>query len=133
MRKRWKIAAVAAGIAALVGCAWGLKSLYDEWYLSKVRVVSVDWRHESIWFMRASFVLENDNPFDVTDIEVLCRHTDEAGKEIDQNRRTLARVVPAQGKLDVSEYNMGFMHVGARGSTCRVTNYRKGSVPTPIE
>lgn len=133
MRKRWRVVVAAAGVSVLAGTGWGLKTLYDEWYLSKVRVVSVEWRHESIWFMRASFVLANDNPFDVTDIEVLCRHTDESGKEIDQNRRTLAEVVPAEGRLSVAEYNMGFMSVHARGTTCRVTNYRKGSVPTPKE
>lgn len=133
MRARWRIAAVTTGVAVLAGAACGVKALYDEWYLSKVWVVSVDWRHESVWFMRASFVLANDNPFDVTDIAVLCRHTDEAGKEIDQNRRTLARVVPGNGTLAVPEYNMGFMHVEARGTTCRVIGYREGSTPTPVE
>jgi hypothetical protein len=88
-----------------------------------VQIINFTWRKTGFDnIMEASFTLKSNLPFTVKDIEVLCSHSAPSGTVIDNNRRTIFEILPAQGTLRINDFNMGFIHSQAQRSGCRVTS-----------
>jgi hypothetical protein len=75
--------------------------------------------------MMASFVVHNDNPIALRDIEVTCLSTGPSGSVIDTNARTVFEVVRQRSYLQVDKMNMGFIRTQTTDTNCRVTGFAK--------
>jgi hypothetical protein len=72
--------------------------------------------------MEARFVIYNDNPVPVKDIEITCEHTANSGTKIDSNTRTIYERIEKRSYYAVPKMNMGFIHSAVARSSCTVTN-----------
>ena len=86
-----------------------------------VRIAAFDWS-KAIEDMQANFTLASALPFAVTDVEVVCTHFARSGVEVASSRRTIETVLPAHGRLEVREFDMGTIHAQASSSGCRVVS-----------
>ena len=86
-----------------------------------VRIAAFDWS-KGIEDMQANFTLASALPFPVTDVEVVCTHFARSGVEVASARRTIRTVLPAHGRLEVREFDMGTIHAQASSSGCRVVS-----------
>jgi hypothetical protein len=86
-----------------------------------VRIAAFDW-FKSIEDMQANFTLASALPFAVTNVEVVCTHFARSGVEVASARRTIATVLPAHGRLEVKDFDMGTIHAQASSSGCRVVS-----------
>ena len=75
--------------------------------------------------MTATFVIYNQNKFEVKDITVTCKHAANSGTKIDSNKRTVYERINANGYHSVVNLNMGFIHSAATSSTCQVTDFSR--------
>jgi hypothetical protein len=88
-----------------------------------VRIAAFDWSKavpEDV--MQANLTIESALPFALKAVEVACAQFARTGVEIDVRRRTIADVVPAGGRLQVSALNLGPVHPQAGSSGCRIVS-----------
>ena len=64
----------------------------------------------------------NDAPFPIKDFSIDCDHYAPSGTKIDSNDRTVYEVVPASGKFQLRNFNMGFIASQAASTSCQVTD-----------
>jgi hypothetical protein len=94
--------------------------------LANFRIRSFSWQKEGFGaIMMATFVLHNDNPMPVKDIEVTCSSSGPSGSIIDTNSRTVFDVVRQNSFLQVDKINMGFVRSEAVETRCQVTGFSK--------
>ena len=74
--------------------------------------------------MIANFTIENPSKYPVKDIEITCTHFAKSGTKIDSNTRVIYDVIPPDGKKVFKNFNMGFIHSQAEGSSCKVTDLK---------
>ena len=86
-----------------------------------VRIAAFDWS-KGIEDMQANFTLASALPFPVTDVEVVCTHFARSGVEVASARRTIETILPAHGRLEVRDFDMGTIHAQASSSGCRVVS-----------
>jgi hypothetical protein len=86
-----------------------------------VRIAAFDWS-KAIEDMQVNFTLASALPFAVKDVEVVCTHFARSGVEVASSRRTIETVLPAHGRLEVREFDMGTIHAQASSSGCRVVS-----------
>ena len=65
--------------------------------------------------------IKNPLEYTVKDIEITCTHYANSGTKIDSNTRTIYEQIPANGSLNLDDFNMGFIHTQATKSGCNVT------------
>lgn len=70
--------------------------------------------------MDATFIITNNNSFQIKDIEIECQHYAKSGTIIDSNKRTIFDVVPANSKKIFDNFNMGFVHIQAASTSCHI-------------
>jgi hypothetical protein len=94
--------------------------------LANFRIRSLSWHKDGFGtVMMASFVLQNDNPMPLKDIEVTCASSGPSGSTIDTNARTVFDVVRQKSYLEVDKINMGFIRTEAVDTKCRVTGFAR--------
>lgn len=92
--------------------------------LAKLRVSGFSWEKKGFGsLMSATFVLHNDSPVSVKDIQVKCSHSANSGTVIDSNTRTVYEVVPSRSYHSVVNIDMGFIHSEIVQSKCCVVSY----------
>lgn len=74
--------------------------------------------------MEATFIVENNNDFQIKDIEIECQHYAKSGTAIDNNKRTIFDVVPANSKKVFANFNMGFLHSQSVSTSCHITKIK---------
>jgi hypothetical protein len=87
-----------------------------------VRIAAFDWSKARIEDMQANFTLASALPFAVKQVEVVCTHFARSGVEVASARRTIETLLPAHGRLEVRELDMGTIHAQASSSGCRVVS-----------
>jgi hypothetical protein len=87
-----------------------------------VRIAAFDWSKARIEDMQANFTLASALPFAVKQVEVVCTHFARSGVEVASARRTIETVLPAHGRLEVRDFDMGTIHAQASSSGCRVVS-----------
>ena len=93
--------------------------------LRKIRIENFNWYKDGFGkIMLADFVFKNDNDFPVKDLTVECIHSAPSGTKIDENTRTIYKVVPAHGSKRIPKFNMRFIHSQAERSSCHITDYQ---------
>src|SRR5947209_309042 len=65
-------------------------------------IITIDRDRELI----ATFVIRNDNGFDIKDTEIVCTHFGISGTQIDSNTRTIYELVPARSWRQVRDIKM---------------------------
>lgn len=94
--------------------------------LDRIRLSGVRWEKDGFGsIMNATFVINNDNPFAIKDVEVTCVHTSKTGTVIDRNTRTVYEMISARGYQSVVEMNMGFIHSAAKATHCKATDFTR--------
>ena len=93
-----------------------------------VRIAAFDWS-KAIEDMQVNFTLASALPFAVKDVEVVCTHFARSGIEVASARRTIETVLPAHGRLEVREFDMGTIHAQASSSGCRVVSVSPAEAP----
>jgi hypothetical protein len=94
--------------------------------LANFRIRSLSWQKSGFgMFMKASFVIHNDNPMPLKDIEVTCSSSGPSGSIIDTNSRPVFDVVRQKSYLQVDNMDMGFIRSEAVETKCRVTGFSK--------
>jgi hypothetical protein len=94
--------------------------------LANFRIRGVSWSKEGFGMvMKASFLIHNDNPMPLKDIEVTCSSSANSGSTIDKNTRTIFDVVKQNSYLQVDNLNMGFIRSEINDTDCRVTGFSK--------
>jgi hypothetical protein len=94
--------------------------------LANFRIRAFSWEKDGFGsIMMARFILHNDNPMPLKDIEVTCSSSGPSGSIIDTNSRTVFDVVRQKSFLEVDKINMGFIRSEAVETKCRVTNFSK--------
>jgi hypothetical protein len=87
-----------------------------------VRIAAFSWSKARIEDMEASLTLESALPFALQEIEVECTHYAHSGIELASARRTIHTVLPAGGRIEVRELDMGLIHAQAASSGCQVVS-----------
>jgi hypothetical protein len=87
-----------------------------------VRIAAFDWSKARIDDMQANFTIASALPFAVTDVEVVCTHFARSGVEVATARRTIRTLLPAHGRLEVRDLDMGTIHAQASSSGCRIVS-----------
>ena len=73
--------------------------------------------------MVASFVISNNNPAPIKDVQVTCVHAADSGTVIDRNTRTIFERIESGSYFYVHDLNMGFIHSQAVRSRCYVSDF----------
>ena len=88
-----------------------------------VRIAAFDWsKAVPEVCMQANLTIESALPFALKVIEIACEQFARSGIEIDRRRRTIAEVVPARGRLQVTALDLGPIHPQACSSSCRIVS-----------
>ena len=74
--------------------------------------------------MEATFIITNNNSFQIKDIEIECQHYAKSGTTIDSNKGAIFDVVPANSKKVFANFNMGFVHTQAVSTSCYITKIK---------
>jgi hypothetical protein len=94
--------------------------------LANFRIRSFAWQKSGFGaIMMARFIIHNDNPMPLKDIEVTCSSSGPSGSIIDTNSRTVFEVVGQKSFLQIDEMNMGFIRSEAIDSKCHVTGFSR--------
>jgi hypothetical protein len=98
--------------------------LTKEQKLANVRVENFSWKKgRSEPVMIARYVIYNDNPFPIKDVEMTCVHMSDNGTVIDTDRRTVAQLgkktCAAVAHMDM----VGSINSQAKWATCVVTGF----------
>jgi len=72
--------------------------------------------------MEADFTIQNPTQYMIKDMEITCTHFAKSGTEIDSNTRTIYDTVPAKGKKVIKNFTMGFIHIQASSSSCKIAD-----------
>lgn len=92
--------------------------------LANFRIRALSWHKDGFGtVMMASFVVHNDNPMPVRDIEITCGSSGPSGSLIDKNTRTVYEAVRGRSFLQVDKMNMGFIRSEATATKCVVTDF----------
>ena len=73
--------------------------------------------------MIATFVIYNDNPVPIKNVEVTCVHSANSGTVIDSNRRTVYELIDPRSYFSVRDMNMGFIRSQVAQSDCKATDF----------
>jgi hypothetical protein len=91
-------------------------------------IVKLTWRKGGFGsVMIATFVIRNNSPMDVKDLEIRCEHSAPSGTVIDENTRTIYDVVKARSTRTFSNVDMGFIHSQAASTSCVVQSLQLAS------
>jgi hypothetical protein len=103
-----------------------VENLSKSQMLANFRIRSFAWQKDGFGtVMTATFVLHNDNPMPVKDIEVTCSSSGPSGSIIDTNSRTVFDVVREKSFVQVDKINMGFVRGEVVDTKCQVTGFSK--------
>ena len=80
--------------------------------------------------LMASFSIKNGSEKPVKDIEVECVHYGPSGTKIDSNRRVIYERIEPGETLQISDFNMGFIHSQAHKSGAYVVDAVILEIPT---
>jgi hypothetical protein len=72
--------------------------------------------------MMLSATVTNSGPGAVKDITIECQHNSNSGTRIDSNIRTVYEIYPPGVPTRIADFNMGFIHSQAAGTSCRITD-----------
>lgn len=81
------------------------------------------WSKNEFGTMGADFIFRNTSNSNIKDIEITCIHFSRSGTMIDKNIRKIYEILPAKSKMEVKNFNMGFIHSQAYKSYCSVTDF----------
>jgi hypothetical protein len=102
------------------------ESLTKTEVLANFRFGNFSWQKEGFGtIMKASFLLHNDNPMPLKDIQITCYSSGPSGSIIDTNSRTVFEVVRQRSFLQVDDMSMGFIRSEAVKTKCVVTGFTK--------
>ena len=73
--------------------------------------------------MIADFTITNNTGHPVKDIEVKCTGYSETGTKIDQNTRTIYKVIQPGKTIKVSGFNMGYVASAVHRESCGTIKY----------
>ena len=124
--KQFLLVAMFISLFAVSGCAEMQPPPLET---SPLAMLSLDYQWEKGGYdniMIGDLTIENENPFDVKDIEIICTHFDKNGTKMDSNVRKVYETVKAKSKKAFKDFNMGFIHLKVDSTTCQVTNARRG-------
>ena len=94
--------------------------------LANFRISAFSWQKDGFGtIMMARFVVHNDNPMRLKDIELTCSSSGPSGSIIDTNTRTVFDIVGQKSFLQVNKLNMGFVRSEAVETKCRVTGFSR--------
>ncbi|HSA81258.1 MAG TPA: hypothetical protein VLE23_10570 [Geminicoccaceae bacterium] len=86
-----------------------------------VRIAAFSWSKAlADQLIHADLTIESALPFALKAVEIACVQFARTGVEIDSDRRTIAELVPARGRLQVTALDLGPIHPRAGSSSCRV-------------
>jgi hypothetical protein len=90
----------------------GLKLKVDSWKAGALGSV-----------MKLSFTATNSSTVAVKDLQIECKHSGKSGTTMDSNKRPVYEVVPAGGKLQKKDFNMGFINSQATNTSCEISDF----------
>ena len=73
--------------------------------------------------MLADFVIRNNGPQSIKDVEIRCTHSANSGTAIDSNTRTIYEIVKPHAVKRVLKFSMGFISDQATSSSCVITDF----------
>jgi hypothetical protein len=74
----------------------------------------------------ANFEIKNNTDKPVKDVTIRCGGYSESGTRIDENIRTIYKVIPANAKLRINEFNMGYVNSQVQRLSCVTTKFENG-------
>jgi len=102
--------------------------------LQSVTLSDWNWRAEGyVAIMFASFAVQNNNAFDIKDVEISCKLFDNTGTVVDRNVRMIDDVIKAKSSRAFENFDMGFLHYRGNFSTplpvtssnCEISNFAR--------
>jgi hypothetical protein len=102
--------------------------------LQGVTLSDWNWRAEGyIAILFGSFAVQNNNAFDVKDVEITCNLFGNTGTVVDRNVRMIDDVIKAKSSRTFENFNMGFVHyrgnfsapVPITSSNCEISNFAR--------
>jgi hypothetical protein len=88
-----------------------------------VRIAAFSWSKAlADQLIHANLTIESALPFALKAVEVACMQFARTGVEIDSHRRTIAELVPARGRLQVTALDLGPIHPQAGSSSSRIVS-----------
>jgi hypothetical protein len=102
--------------------------------LQGVTLSDWNWRAEGyVPIMFASFAVQNNNAFDIKDVEISCKLFDNTGTVVDRNVRMIDDVIKAKSSRAFENFDMGFVHYRGNFSTplpitssnCEISNFAR--------
>ena len=102
----------------------GAVTLTRKQKLENISIENLKWSKEGFGsVMVASFVISNNNPAPIKDVQVTCVHAADSGTVIDRNTRTIFERIESGSYFYVRDLNMGFIHSQAVQSRCYVSDF----------
>ena len=104
--------------------------------LQGVTLLDWNWRAEGyVAILFASFAVQNNNAFDVKDVEITCKLFDNTGTVVDRNVRMIDDDIKAKSSRTFENFDMGFVHyrsnfsapVPITSSSCEISNFARAS------
>jgi hypothetical protein len=86
-----------------------------------VRIAGFSWSKAAVE-MQADLTIESALPFALKEVEVACAQFARSGVEVENNRRTIAELVPARGRLQVDALDIGQINPEAGSSGCWIVS-----------
>jgi hypothetical protein len=86
-----------------------------------VRIAGFSWSKDAVE-MQADITIESALPFALKEIEVACAQFARSGVEVETNRRTIAELLPARGRLEVDALDIGQINPEAGSSGCWIVS-----------
>jgi hypothetical protein len=115
---------IAAANNAKLNAAQPVRLTKDQ-MLANLRIDGLSW--ETAGFgnvMVATFIVNNNNPVSVRDVEISCGLSGGSGTIINVNKRTIYESIDRKSYLSVRDMNMGFINSQADRSKCIVTDFK---------
>lgn len=112
------ISAIPAGIGYSV-----YQSIKTDQMIDKVNAYVTDWNRSGFdLVMMVDFVIYNHNSFPIKDFEIQCLGYGSSGTKIDSNTRRIHDIIPAAGKKEYNDFNMGFLNSQVKSISCKVVD-----------
>jgi hypothetical protein len=86
-----------------------------------VRIAGFSWSKAAV-AIQADLTIESALPFALKEVEVACAQFARSGVEVESNRRTIAEIVPARGRLRVDALDIGEINPEAGSSGCWIVS-----------
>jgi len=89
--------------------------------LASLRLVRSDWRKGGFGAVAiGTFVIANDNPFAVHDMQLSCSFYAESGTLLSDPTVTIYRTFAARKKTTVADFDLGFIDPQSTRASCRI-------------